>query len=109
MKTTLQVLTEARELISVPERWTQNAVARDIKGVAIHSAKSSSGVCWCAMGAVERTSQNTAQFMDALERLDAQTQSNVIYDNDKLDHKAVVDLFDRAIASEREKENANGN
>lgn len=45
MKTDLQILREARELIATPEQWTQRIYAEE-------SSSSPTGHCYCLMGAL---------------------------------------------------------
>lgn len=49
--TVVDLLKAARELISVPERWTRKAMARDRYNAPV-LATSSKAVCWCLDGAL---------------------------------------------------------
>lgn len=48
----IETLEAVRELLAVPERWTQMAMARDAKGVPINP-HSPSATCWCLAGALD--------------------------------------------------------
>ena len=50
-----EIIKKAVEIISVPEKWTQNTNARDTDGNRVF-ADSKSAVCWCALGAIEKVS-----------------------------------------------------
>ncbi len=47
----IKIIKEAIELISVPERWTQNSNARDKNNISV-SPYNNAAVCWCAGGAI---------------------------------------------------------
>lgn len=49
----LYILTQARELLSDPKKWTKHAIARKNNGNFV-AADSEKAVCWCAMGAMHR-------------------------------------------------------
>lgn len=97
---TLEILTKARDLISDPARWTQKAFARDNSGESINN-RSSYAVCWCAMGAVYKTSSNNRasvpfSFLHAAAGMWA---GNF---NDTHTHAEVLAVFDKAIEAAKE-------
>jgi hypothetical protein len=96
--TPLEILKAARELISVPERWTQGGSARDRDGICVKSA-SAYAVCWCAAGAVYKTGCNDDASLRALRFLDAVSGSTIEPFNDSHTHAEVLAAFDRAIAA----------
>ena len=57
--TALDILTEARTLITRPDRWTQGAYARNAHGCAI-AIRSRHAVSFCATGALYRTTRRHA-------------------------------------------------
>lgn len=52
-KSAVEVLTEARELITPPERWTRGWYARDAEGREV-DATDPNAVCFCSIGALCR-------------------------------------------------------
>ena len=93
--TVRDVLIRARERISVPERWTQGAVARDINGsdVMTHSKRA---VCWCSMGAI-KAEAGELQYRAALNFLTG-IQGECVHEyNDTHTHTEVLAMFDKAI------------
>lgn len=117
---TLAILKAARELISVPERWTTGTYARfsaldEIGCEATHPAAS----CWCARGALRKAAfpggvlsfesgpeeraayealarSGCHLYGEARRRWDREPVSHV---NDTLGWQATLDMFDRAIAT----------
>jgi len=97
--TPVEILKDARELISVPERWTQGANARTKKGMPIGSAEHNA-VCWCALGAIGKNSlPSSTEKLEAICFLVRQIDVAVSAFNDEHTHPEVVALFDRAIAA----------
>ena len=96
--TPLEILKQARELISVPERWTQRASARSKNGDIVES-NDVSAICWCSFGAIMRVcSYNHPERWIAEEHLD-DVAPNYIKFNDTHTHAEVLAAFDRAIAA----------
>lgn len=96
---TLATLREARELISLPEHWTQGHSARDETG-SFCSPRSSRARCWCAMGALERCGQfRPGVLWSARDLLRVLIDTCVSAYNDHHTHAEVLALFDRAIAA----------
>jgi hypothetical protein len=107
MKTTLQILQEARELISVPERWTQGSYARNAVGSFADSA-SDEAVCFCSAGALCRVGGAALDTINAAGRAlsEAIGGGPFIDFNDRSSHPQVLARFDRAIVAEQAKESA---
>lgn len=102
---TLEVLKKARELISVPSRWTQLAEARNIHGQPVGSLDTAA-VCFCSVGALYKVDYShwhqarTALLNAFPAHSDCSTLSRF---NDLHDHAEVLALFDRAIKAEESK------
>jgi len=114
-KPALQILTEARALLSDPKRWTEGDFALDEHGNGVYW-HADSAVCWCALGAIGRVAgaeedpdegarqvQRFASEAVALlhEVIDwdgvSSMADGVAYWNDHHDHAEVLAAFDRAI------------
>lgn len=99
-KTTVQVLREARALISDPERWSKGWFAKD-SGRHHVSPCDPRAVRWCALGAVRHASQEKG-WMGAKRLLDRAVPSHIVSVNDAKGNRAevhaqVLAAFDRAI------------
>lgn len=103
--TTIEILKKARELLSDPARWTQNAYARDVTGRGVPPT-SSSATCWCLIGALAAAegSQCGVSFIAVSEKskaaVDAFNETHLPIWNDAPDrtHNEVLQRFDEAIA-----------
>lgn len=101
--TVTQLLTDlrsVRELIGVPERWTQGVAARDSEGASV-DPKCGSATCWCVFGAVQRRAWEYGRRYEiaaAIERGGLTPR-----ENDRLTHAEVLALLDKAIAAEERK------
>lgn len=96
-KTVVEILKEARELISVPERWTKMAYARDAVGNAVNW-NDPTAYCWCSLGALHRAAENRALYHLAREFLRSSTPKTIADFNDETDHPTVLKAFDLAIS-----------
>ena len=100
--TPLTLARQVRELLAVPERWTQGAPARSAKGRRVPPS-SPSAVCWCVAGAIERQGEVTgARMRDELGVLRAMSKAaqQIAWDwNDApgRTHADVLALLDRVI------------
>lgn len=102
--TDLEVLEQARDLLSNKARWTQDYFARD-EGDCVVSTTSRAAVCWCAFGAVEKvtgqcepTSFGPNAFLcSAASELFPISEGNPAIVNDRLGYEATMQMFDRAI------------
>lgn len=101
---TLEVLTQARELISDPARWTRGYMARNKSGDAV-SEKSPGAVCWCSIGAMMAVAGSFPNEIylawDVLEQLTG--VGLLAYFNDNHTHEQVMEMFDAAIILAGEK------
>jgi len=109
MKTVKQVLTEARELISDPERWTTGIYAVDADGNDVVSTDPKA--CkWCSIGAVynkaflsclpsDEEYTLAARSESALRRgaFEVHKENAITLVNDKMGHGASLQMFDKAI------------
>lgn len=103
--TTLQILQAARELISVPERWTRGTHARDASGMPV-PPYSPSACCWCLSGALWRVcggvppdpvNEALVRVLDARKSRQTYTGFN---DNRRNGHGSILGFLDQAIALE---------
>lgn len=109
-KTTLQILEEARALISAPSAWIKRDLARDRHGDVV-APDGQSAYCWCAVGALQKVDDAGVEQHEALDRLRdslglAHRDVAEFNDDPRTIHADVLALFDRAIASERAKAGA---
>lgn len=104
--TTLEILKAARELISVPERWTQKESARHKNGNAIDWYDPNAS-CWCSSGALSKVfgSGSYRSLTNCSGILNEVAGGSFVYYNDAHTHAEVLAMFDRAI-SIAEAENA---
>ncbi|MCQ8277956.1 hypothetical protein NFI95_05790 [Acetobacteraceae bacterium KSS8] len=93
-----ETLIKARDLIAVPERWTQRSYARTAAGATI-GPKELPAVCWCSSGAILRTENSWPRRFAAEEVLGAAMGDSIVFFNDTHTHAEVIAAFDRAIAS----------
>ena len=120
MPTAIEGLEAARELISDEARWTSGTFARAVDGTPSHP--SDPEACrWCAHGAIRRTFDrgtgpvgSDPEYAHACSVLDAAARElyganspaiemaagswSYIGVNDVLGHRAVLQVYDRAIA-----------
>lgn len=101
MKTTKEILIEAKNKISDPKKWTKRAYARDVDGSHV-GAGEPEAVCWCSVGAIDavlwQQDDESGAFNKAFAVLLAQTSENcIIKMNDQSSHADVMAAFDAAI------------
>lgn len=105
--TTLDVLQQARALISDPEHWTQGYWARRESRLGLVECvpDDPDAVCWCAAGAINKVAQARMfadPAIDTLELalpLDYRHRAAPIFAfNDERTHAEVLHAFDTAIA-----------
>lgn len=109
----LHILQAARERISDPAQWTQEALARDRSGTPV-SVSAKNAVCWCAIGAANAEYDATPAredvwfsaavdaLDDAAERLGVEEYGGsrpIAHLNDTRDHATILAAFDDAIAA----------
>lgn len=107
----VEVLEAARSLISAPERWTQNWVARDADGEQVEF-RATTATCFCSVGAVMRSVRDlnlprygdADPIFDAVMLLRANTgKFSVASFNDKSTHEQVLAVFDKTIKETKER------
>lgn len=89
MKTTLQVLTDARKLIELPENWWDGRSSD--RGVG--------GNKQCAIEAIDRLADEDT-FYSACRALKNIVGESITHFNDNHPHAEVLAAFDKAIAAE---------
>ncbi len=52
--TNKEIIQQAIDLISDPNKWTKNALARDKYNNKLINSNSPEAVCWCAVGAIRK-------------------------------------------------------
>lgn len=65
MNTTLKavdILKGVKDILCVPERWTQGVSARDAEGYSV-PAKSADATCWCLTGAMQLIIPNGDEYL----------------------------------------------
>lgn len=113
MKTTLQILKDARTLITPKTAWIQTDMARNAEGKELRFSWAGAS-CFCAVGAVGVSAgykyPNGLYYEDTLEPLielakeikNSSTYEGAVYNitrfNDNHTHEEVLALFDSAIA-----------
>lgn len=113
--TPLQILKNARALIGSPDRWCQQSYGQTAGGQRVWDATDPDAVRWCSAGAISRcasTKPFVYTFVEESVRLACKYLTRaaweqhpnvtgeldmILYVNDKLDHPAVLNMFDRAI------------
>lgn len=103
----IEVLKQARELISQPHRWTKCAFARS-KDKRVTSPLAHDAYCFCALGAVARIDHwNKNGHIEACKALDLVVRGKykgkfetvaVFNDQTETTHEMVLEVFDEAIA-----------
>ena len=105
-KETKAILVRARELLSDPKSWTQDVMARSVRGtpVVTHSKRARS---FCVEGAIERAGLKTTRKVRerarriVYEKIASSTFVNITLWNDapQRTHAEVLALLDKAIAA----------
>lgn len=93
----IETLRKMRELLSVPERWTQRRCARNENGFEV-PPDSPGAVCFCLIGAAGKVTGNFGLPLDVLDKLTFPEPCSVWQDAPGRTHAEVIDLLDRAIA-----------
>jgi hypothetical protein len=104
-KSALQILRETRQLLSVKERWTKSARARDQFGNVVRP-EDPRAVAWCLEGAVARvcnpfgiTPASIMRLLDRTIRIIYYTEEDVtatVY-NELMPYGSILYLLDEAI------------
>lgn len=92
MTPSLSRLQQARALITKPEAWTQNMLARDSRGLRV-PVDSPEAVCFCARGAIKRVGGTQVE----VGWLESRAKDMLEIFNDRHSHEEVLALFDRGI------------
>ena len=107
MSQLLEDLKAARELLSVPERWTKGHLAHDAAGRSVDE-QSDKAVCFCIVGAVYKACQNDWKRVEPTVNFIANTEGVVSVpdwqDHPDRTHAEVLDLLDRCIAKAAQSE-----
>lgn len=102
----LNILTEARHLITEFKHWTQFANSRDAAGDSC-SPWDNRAVCWCALGAITKivADHPEGQILDERWSIlqEAGIASHITSINDSDGHSAILTLFDKGIATLKKK------
>ena len=98
---TKQVITDTKQLLSDPERWTKNTSARDVNGNMV-AAKDDAARCWCLYGAVSAKTDNFGEAAIVIDKLheylpDGYKSSVGFNDGRETTHKDLIGLLDRAL------------
>lgn len=104
MKSAIEILTEVRELLSEPGRWTQFAAARNASGDPV-APVSEEAVCYCAVGALHKVGLPDSasplrnnSYWEARQLLnDCLDGRSIISVNDVDGLQAVLEGLDKAI------------
>lgn len=110
-KNSLQILREVRELLSVEDRWTKGARARDEVGRPVR-AEHPNAVAWCVEGAVAKvcnpfgiTPFSMMRLLDKTIRIIFRTEEEITASmyNELMHHDAILYMLDEAILIEEVK------
>lgn len=98
--TKLEVLKAARERITDKKSWTTKAMARD-KNSRVTSASDPKACKWCATGAIklEAILRGHEDWWSVVAEIQRPRFESVVWVNDMGGHAAILDLFDKTIAS----------
>lgn len=108
MKTTVQILEEARELLSDESRWTKGVVARKENGKAV-LPNHPEAYSFCALGVIAKVADvSTGEnlYYPAMSILRNVMGQTITFFNDAPErkHSEVLEAFDKAIALAKEQE-----
>lgn len=106
-KKAVEVLVNARKILSKEENWTRGSYARDADGHKVY-VDSSNAACFCSIGAVATSASPklSDEYLSALEALGAVVEPMPVIafnDAESTSHKDVMAMFDLAIESLEEK------
>lgn len=89
---------KAYELLADKSKWTQHAFARDAQGEECSSI-SSTAVCWCAIGAINRCYPTDGARLNAKAKArdhEHQREGSLSVVNDIDGYDAIMDVLRRA-------------
>ncbi len=88
-----EIIEQAINLISDPNKWTKAAYARNSRGEPVKYL----AVCWCAMGAVEKCCSDLEIYFDIYSELSSFCVKNYNQSieaiNDTLGREEVIDVL----------------
>lgn len=107
---TTEILEKVRALIDKPEKWTKDTLARNIEGTPTFTS-SGDAVSFCIIGAICKAKNLEPDFFYVQSLLDEFVPPEytgfaklIKFNNDeKTTHQDLMELFDKAIAAEKEK------
>lgn len=109
MTTIYETLVAAKNLISNPDNWTQEAVARDSHGADTYSLNTDA-VCWCSIGALHKVTKNNslvitsaAKHLRFVLEQEHKDYDGIAHFNDSHTHAEVMAFWNKAIAAAKEK------
>ena len=105
---TAKILTQARDLISNPLRYTTKELARDWDGYVV-DPRDEEACAWCAQGAIYKVTaygEGRAAFVKLHRKSRCLFAMSVSEVNDRLGHSAIMRLFDHAIRDVRAEKTA---
>jgi hypothetical protein len=105
MKTTLQILTDARALLKGGGKWCKGANARGLRGTPV-DPNGKYAVCFCAQGVLLRVAGRQGIFgaKTALQNFTLPMTLLEFNDQSHRTKREVIDLFTQAIKAERKHE-----
>lgn len=100
MKTDLEIMKDARDLIADPSRWTKHAFARDAQRLPCN-VRDEEAAMFCSIGALLRAADMDNDLVGRIAHL-ARLMSpfGLAHFNDRHTHQQVIQLFDQAIVRE---------
>lgn len=110
-KSPLQILRETRELLSVPDRWTKGARARDASGSSV-CPENQAAASWCLGGAIAIVCNpfgilppSMIRLLDKVVRIIFPTEEDIDAGeyNELMNHEDILYLLDEAILIEEVK------
>lgn len=87
-----EVVNKAVELISDPAKWTTLTFARDKNKKSTHEL-SPTAVCWCAWGALNKSSNDNCIIEEILNRFYDKYNKTLSGVNDKEGREAVIKML----------------
>lgn len=98
MKTTVQILEEARELLSDESRWTKGAVARKKSGEPV-LANHPEACSFCTLGAIDKVSEGSDVYYTAVATLQKLIGQSLSFFNDAQHrkHSEILKVLEESI------------
>ena len=100
---TKQIITDTKQLLSDPERWTKNTSARDVNGNMV-AAKDDAARCWCLFGAVRVSTDNFGEAISVTNILCDYLPYGYMFltnfnDAPETTHGDVIGVLDKALGT----------